>query len=108
MPAVDHVCADSMAGISKDTCMSAAQFSYLATFFYVTHAVFQPLHAVLVQRLPVAKYFGSMIICWGVTMTMHCVCKSFSGLIVVRLLLGAFEAAVAPCLLLITGMWYKR
>ncbi|KAK5694614.1 hypothetical protein LTR97_009204 [Elasticomyces elasticus] len=39
---------------------------------------------------------------------MHCVCKSFGGLIVVRLLLGAFEAAVAPCLLIVTGMWYKR
>ncbi|KAK4888446.1 hypothetical protein LTR27_012669 [Elasticomyces elasticus] len=37
-------------GISKDTGMSAAEFSYLATFFYVTYAVFQPIHAVLVQK----------------------------------------------------------
>ncbi|KAK5683192.1 hypothetical protein LTS10_004723 [Elasticomyces elasticus] len=95
-------------GISKDTGMSAAEFSYLATFFYVTYAVFQPVHAVLVQRFPVAKYLGTMVILWGITVTMHCVCKSFGGLIAVRLLLGAFEAAVAPCLLIVTGMWYKR
>lgn len=88
--------------------MDAAQFSYLATFFYVTYACFQPVHAVLVQKFPVAKYMGTMIICWGLTVTMHCVCKSFGGLVTVRLLLGMFEAAVAPCLLLITGMWYKR
>ncbi|KAK5118934.1 hypothetical protein LTR62_000145 [Meristemomyces frigidus] len=95
-------------GISKDTGMNAAQFSYLATFFYVTYAVFQPVHAVLVQRFPVGKYLGTMITCWGLTVTMHCVCKSFGSLIAVRLLLGMFEAAVAPCLLIITGMWYKR
>lgn len=41
-------------------------------------------------------------------MVVHCACKSFAGLAVVRLLLGAFEAAVAPCLVIITGMWYKR
>ncbi|KAK5125971.1 hypothetical protein LTR85_011326 [Meristemomyces frigidus] len=95
-------------GISKDTGMSASQFSYLATFFYVTYACFQPVHAVLVQKFPVAKYMGTMIVCWGITVTMHCVCKSFGDLITVRLLLGMFEAAVAPCLLLITGMWYRR
>ncbi|KAK5133554.1 hypothetical protein LTR08_007593 [Meristemomyces frigidus] len=95
-------------GISKDTGMSASQFSYLATFFYVTYACFQPLHAVLVQKFPVAKYLGANVICWGITVTMHCVCKSFGGLVTVRLLLGMFEAAVAPCLLIITGMWYKR
>lgn len=37
----------------------------------------------------------------------HSSCHSFGGLIVVRLLLGAFEASSAPCLILITGMWYK-
>lgn len=39
---------------------------------------------------------------------MHCACKNFGDLITVRLLLGCFEAAVAPSLLIITGMWYKR
>lgn len=88
--------------------MNASQFSYLATFFYVTYACFQPIHAVLVQKFPVAKYLGTMITFWGITVTMHCVCKSFGGLVAVRLLLGMFEAAVAPCLLIVTGMWYKR
>lgn len=103
-----HYSADQEKGIEKDTHMSASQFSYLATFFYVTYAVFQPVHAVLVQKFPVAKYLGTMIVCWGITVTMHCVCKSFGGLVTVRLLLGIFEAAVAPCLLIITGMWYTR
>jgi MFS family permease len=39
---------------------------------------------------------------------MNCVCTNFASLVAVRVLLGVFEAAVAPGLLLITGMWYKK
>lgn len=114
-------------GLSTDTGMNAADFSYLATFFYVTFAVFQPLHAFLMQKFPTAKYLAVNVVLWGIMIAcktssrleqnarhlthaflVHSACKNFGGLIVVRLLLGCFEAASAPCLILITGMWYKR
>lgn len=113
-------------GLTKDTRMTAADFSYLATFFYVTFAAFQPAHAYLIQRFPTAKYLAINVMLWGVMVAgivlpnmivkaaftdfdciVHSSCSSFGGLIVVRLLLGVFEAASAPCLVLITGMWYK-
>jgi len=34
--------------------------------------------------------------------------KNWGGLVATRVLLGCFESAVAPSLILITGMWYKR
>lgn len=39
---------------------------------------------------------------------MHCACKSYAALVAVRVLLGVFESAVAPSLILISGMWYKK
>jgi MFS family permease len=39
---------------------------------------------------------------------MNCACKNYPSLVAVRVLLGIFESAVAPSLLLITGMWYKK
>jgi hypothetical protein len=53
-------------GLSKDTNMSPADFSYLATFFYVTFAVFQPVHAYLMQKFPTAKYLAVNVILWGI------------------------------------------
>lgn len=38
---------------------------------------------------------------------MNCICKSFASLVAVRVLLGVFESAVAPSLILISGMWYR-
>jgi MFS family permease len=39
---------------------------------------------------------------------MNCACKNFASLVALRVLLGCFESAVAPSLILITGMWYKK
>lgn len=36
------------------------------------------------------------------------VCKNFASALVVRFLLGIFEAAVTPGLSLMTGFWYTR
>lgn len=69
-------------GLTKDTGVTTAQFSYLATFFFVTYAVFQPVHAYLVQKLPVAKYLGVHVSLWGIT-----VC-SFLDVAVVQNLTG--------------------
>jgi MFS family permease len=39
---------------------------------------------------------------------MNCACKNFASLVAVRVLLDCFEAAVAPALILVTGMWCKK
>lgn len=35
-------------------------------------------------------------------------CKSYGSLLALRFLLGAFESAISPSLVLVTSMWYKR
>lgn len=60
------------------------------------------------QRLPTAKYLGSAVILWGLVTALTCVCKNYGALVATRVLLGCFESAVAPSLILITSMWYKK
>lgn len=74
----------------------------------------------VVQRLQ------AVVTLWGLLTTLNCAAKNYAGLIVLRVLLGCFESAVAPAyvaitpismpgniltgtrLILITSMWYKR
>lgn len=56
------------------------------------------------QRLPTAKYLGAMVTFWGTIVTVTAACHNYAGLITTRVLLGCFEAAVAPSLMLITTM----
>ena len=45
---------------------------------------------------------------WGVVLACHAASHSYATLMVLRTLLGIFEACVAPILVLIIAMWYKK
>lgn len=60
------------------------------------------------QRLPLAKYLGANVVLWGLTTALVSVAHNWAALVALRVLLGCFEAAVAPALILLTTMWYRR
>jgi sugar phosphate permease len=95
-------------GLYEDAHIDAGQFSTLALLFYVTYLALEFPHGYLMQRLPTAKYLGGMVTLWGVIVAVTSAAKNWGGLVATRVLLGCFESAVAPSLILITGMWYKR
>lgn len=59
-----------------------------------------------ISRLGV--YLGVNIVIWGFILGCHGACTTFAGLSIVRTLLGVFESCVAPILVLIIAMWYKK
>lgn len=53
--------------------------------------------SLLIQRLPIAKYLGCMILIWGGLLVAHLGAKNYAGILVLRFLLGMAEAGVSPC-----------
>lgn len=84
------------------------QFSLLALVFYVTYLAFELPTGYLMQRLPLAKYLGANVVLWGITTALVSAARNWAALVALRVLLGCFEAAVAPALILLTTMWYRR
>ena len=95
-------------GIKEDANITGNQFGTLAMIFYVSYLVVEFPHGYGMQRLPTAKYLGSMVALWGLIVAVTSACKNYGALVTTRVLLGVFESAVAPALILITSMWYKR
>jgi MFS family permease len=95
-------------GLYNDANITTKQFSNLALFFYVSYLVLEFPHGYGMQRLPTAKYLGTCVALWGLITAITCVCKNYGALVATRILLGCFESAVAPSLILITSMWYKK
>lgn len=48
------------------------------------------------------------IVAWGICLGCHAACKDFTGLVIVRTLLGIFESACQPAFVVLSAMWYKR
>ena len=92
-------------GLSEDARLSETQFSTLALIFYVSYLAVEFPHGYAMQKLPTAKYMGGMVTIWGVMVAVTAACKDYGSLVATRVLLGVFESAVAPSLILITTMW---
>ncbi|EPE24797.1 MFS general substrate transporter [Glarea lozoyensis ATCC 20868] len=95
-------------GLAKDTNTSASQFSYLATAFYVGYLICEFPQGYVIQRVPLAKCLGINLVLCGVCVAASSAGTNYATLVILRVLLGCFESAISPSLMLLTSMWYKK
>ncbi|KAF2442825.1 MFS general substrate transporter [Karstenula rhodostoma CBS 690.94] len=95
-------------GIFEDANITTEQYGNLSWLFYLAFMIFEMPHAFMMQRFPLAKYLGTMVCFWGTVVACTAACNSYASLAACRFLLGMFESAISPSLILITSMWYKR
>ncbi|KAF2432189.1 MFS transporter [Tothia fuscella] len=98
----------SIMHIREDLGLHGQQYSWLTTCIYIAVLIVEYPTNFLIQRLPVAKYLSINIILWGSVLALHAVAKNFATLVVLRTLLGIFEAVCQPTFLILSSMWYKR
>ncbi|ORZ18676.1 major facilitator superfamily domain-containing protein [Absidia repens] len=94
--------------IMEDTNIDSNQFSWLGSIFYLGYLVFQVPNAVLLQRFPIGRYVGVIIVLWGAVLAVTAAATDFSQLAALRFLLGFFEAGIYPCCLMIISTMYRR
>ena len=84
------------------------KYSWLATSVYIVMLVAEFPQNYIISKIPIAKYLGFCLVAEGIVVACHAACTDFTGLLIARCLLGVFEAAVQPSLVLIIVMWYRR
>ncbi|KAL2753997.1 hypothetical protein ACRALDRAFT_1081223 [Sodiomyces alcalophilus JCM 7366] len=84
------------------------EFSWLTTVIYLATLVVEYPQNWLLARVPIAKYLSGCIIAWGTVLACHAACRNFTGLVIVRTLLGTFESVCQPAFVLLSSMWYRR
>lgn len=84
------------------------QFANLLTVFYGGYIAGAPFSAYCLQRFPLLKALGLLIVLWGIVCMLHAACKTYAPLMIVRALLGFFESSSAISLIVISGMYYTK
>ena len=64
--------------------------------------------ALVLQKIPVAKWLSFNVILWGIATACTAATHKYHTLLVARIFLGMFEAAIAPSLMLINSQWYTK
>ncbi|TCD71290.1 hypothetical protein EIP91_011061 [Steccherinum ochraceum] len=88
--------------------ITGQHYNLVSLAFYLGFLVWEFPTSYISQKLPLAKYLGVNVIVWGIILMLHAATTSFGGFFALRFLLGMCESCVAPILILIISMFYKK
>lgn len=92
----------------EDINASPSEFSTAVSIFYVTYVLLEAPWAVLMKKLTPRNILTGLCIVWSVTTVFTGFIKNVASLYATRLILGACEAGLFPCLNLYLTMVYRR
>ncbi|KAL8685007.1 MAG: hypothetical protein Q9224_006020 [Gallowayella concinna] len=95
-------------GLNQELNLKANEFTNAATWFFIAFLIAEIPNAIILQRVPVAKWLGANVILWGIATACTAAAHNYATLLTARIFLGIFEAAIAPCLILISSQWYTK
>ncbi|KAK3074980.1 hypothetical protein LTR53_002150 [Teratosphaeriaceae sp. CCFEE 6253] len=91
-----------------DLGLEGHRYSWVAAIFNFGYLFWAIPANLLIQRLPIGKLTGSMIFVWAILLIAHVGAKNYGGILVLRFLLGMFEAGISPSIMNIVAMFYTR
>lgn len=97
-----------VAGMPEDINATDSQFSTAISIFYVTYVLLEAPWAVSMKKLTPRNILTGLCFVWSVTTVFTGFIKGVPGLMATRLILGACEAGLFPCLNLYLTMVYRR
>lgn len=108
-------------GLSEDLKLTGDDFTNAATALFIAYLIAEvptgklphfscfwdafifTLEGYILQMVPPGKWLGINVVLWGIVTASTASVKNYHGLLASRILLGIFEAALSPCLMLIIG-----
>ncbi|RFU29744.1 hypothetical protein B7463_g6600, partial [Scytalidium lignicola] len=108
--AVDKVIISNAAiyGMREDTHLVGNDFNWVGSIFYFGYLTFEYPAAILIQRLPVAKFFALTVFGWAALLMCTAAAQNYGGLLACRFFMGMFESIIFPVATIITVMWWKN
>ncbi|KAJ5165710.1 uncharacterized protein N7500_007540 [Penicillium coprophilum] len=97
-----------VANMPEDIHASPDQFSTAVSIFYVTYVLFEAPWAVMMKKLTPRNILTGLCIVWSLTTIFTGFIQSVGSLYATRLILGACEAGLFPCLNLYLTTVYRR
>lgn len=91
----------SVFGLIEDAHLHGQQFSWLGSVVYLAQLVAQPLVAYILVKVPLGKFLACTTVLWGISLSCMTASNNFGALLVCRLFLGAFEAGIRECSLIL-------
>ncbi len=95
-------------GMAADLGINAEKSSLLGAMFFLGYFIFQVPGTVLAERVGIRALVFMCLLVWGAMASLSGWVSGLGGLLAVRFVLGAAEAAVLPAMLVYLSRWFTR
>ncbi|PPR06287.1 hypothetical protein CVT24_001093 [Panaeolus cyanescens] len=97
-----------IAGLQTDLHLTDHRYQICVAILYVPYMLSELPSNLLLRKIGPHLLLPAVVTAWGIVVTFQGFVKSFSGLIVVRLILGALEGPMFPGMVLYLSGFYTR
>ncbi|KAM5356487.1 hypothetical protein ACJ41O_003133 [Fusarium nematophilum] len=95
-------------GLQEDLNMTGDQYNWCLTVFFFTYAAFEVPSNLLLKKLRPSVWLPTIMVAWGLVMTLMGIVRNYHGLLIARIFLGLTEAGLFPGVAYYLTMWYCR
>jgi sugar phosphate permease len=81
-------------GLVEDLGMTGPQYNWCLTAFFFTYAAFEVPSNLLLKKLRPSIWLPSIMVAWGIVMTLMGIVQDYHGLLIARIFLGVTEAGL--------------
>lgn len=95
-------------GLSDDLKLHGNQYNLCLTIFFITYCIFEVPANAMMKILRPSIWLPTIMVAWGIVMTLMGLVQSFKGLFIARFFLGLTEAGLFPGVAYYLTQWYRR
>ncbi|KAF9467416.1 MFS general substrate transporter [Collybia nuda] len=97
-----------IAGMSADAHLDGFKYNIIAAVFFVTYAFSEIPSNIALKLVRPSRWIPSIMVAWGIVMTLMCLCNTYEGLLIARIFLGLTEGGLFPGITFYLSLWYRR
>ncbi|KAJ1940407.1 hypothetical protein FBU59_003817, partial [Linderina macrospora] len=96
------------AGMEAIIGLHGEQFSWIISAFFFTYIFCEIPSNIMLKRFGAKIWLPFIAVAWSVLCACMAAGKSYASLVVIRILLGIFEAGLVPGFIFFTSFWYTK
>ncbi|KAF8070071.1 major facilitator superfamily domain-containing protein [Lyophyllum atratum] len=97
-----------IAGMAVDAHLDGLKYNVVAAVFFIPYAFAEVPSNICLKLFRPSIWIPSIMVAWGIVMTLMCLCNTYEGLIAARIFLGVTEAGLFPGITYYLSLWYRR
>jgi MFS family permease len=94
--------------MAKNLNLVGLKYNTAAAVFFIPYALAEVPSNIALRIFRPSRWLPSIMMSWGLVMTLMCLVNSYTGLIVARLFLGLAESGLFPGVAYYLSLWYPR